>query len=181
MISGRYSHEVPQATQSKMVIGPQPRVGRGREQPDRCDGLVDGMSIFDLDRFIAAQAPVIEQVRRELEGGSKRTHWMWFIFPQLRGLGHSPTAQHYGLAGLREAHAYLAHPVLGARLVECTALINRVEGKTADGIFGSPDDMKFRSCMTLFATLQPQPFGDALRRYYNGTPDPKTLELLHAD
>ncbi len=138
------------------------------------------MSTFDLDRFIAAQAPVIEQVWRELRAGSKRTHWMWFIFPQLRGLGRSPTAQHFGLVGQEEARAYLADPVLGPRLVEFTALVNQVEGKTADGIFGSPDTMKFRSCMTLFATLQPQPFEDALRKYYDGKPDPMTLELLHA-
>ena len=136
------------------------------------------MGTFDLDRFTEAQAPVIEQVRRELEAGSKRTHWMWFIFPQLRRLGRSPTAQHFGLAGQDEARAYLADPVLGSRLVECTALVNRVEGKTADGIFGSPDTMKFRSCMTLFANLQPRPFEDALGKYYDGTPDPMTLELL---
>ena len=138
------------------------------------------MGTFDLDRFTEAQAPVIEQVRRELEAGSKRTHWMWFIFPQLRALGRSPTAQHFGLAGQDEARAYLADPVLGSRLVECTALVNRVEGKSAAVIFGSPDDMKFRSCMTLFATLQPQPFEGALRKYYGGTPDPMTLKLLHA-
>lgn len=138
------------------------------------------MSTFDLDRFTEAQAPVIEQVRRELEAGSKRTHWMWFIFPQLRALGRSPTAQHFGLAGQDEARAYLADPVLGSRLVECTALVNRVEGKSTAVIFGSPDDMKFRSCMTLFAILQPQPFEDALRKYYGGTPDPMTLKLLHA-
>lgn len=138
------------------------------------------MSTFDLDRFIEAQAPVIEQVRRELEAGSKSTHWMWFIFPQLRGLGHSPRAQHFGLAGQDEAHAYLAHPLLGSRLMECTALVNQVEGRTVNEIFGSPDDMKFRSCMTLFATLQLQPFEDALRRYHGGKPDPITLELLYA-
>ncbi len=139
------------------------------------------MGTFDLKRFIDAQAPVIELVRRELEAGSKRTHWMWFIFPQLRGLGHSPTAQYFGLVGQDEARAYLADPVLGSRLVECTALVNQVEGKTVNRIFGSPDDLKFRSCMTLFATLQPQPFEDALRKYYDGKPDAMTLELLHAD
>ena len=138
------------------------------------------MSTFDLNRFIEAQAPVIEQVRRELEAGSTRTHWMWFIFPQLRGLGRSPTAQHFGLVGQDEARAYLADPVLGPRLVECTVLVNQVERKTTNEIFGSPDHVKFRSCMTLFATLQPQPFEDALRKYYDGKPDPMTLELLHA-
>jgi uncharacterized protein (DUF1810 family) len=138
------------------------------------------MSTFDLDRFIEAQAPMIDQVRRELAAGSKRTHWMWFIFPQLRGLGRSPTAQFFGLAGQDEASAYLADPVLGPRLVECTALVNHVRGKTANGIFGSPDDIKFRSCMTLFAALQPKPFEDALRKYYDGKPDPMTIDLLHA-
>ena len=138
------------------------------------------MSTFDLHRFVEAQAPVLEQVRHELQAGSKRTHWMWFIFPQLRGLGHSPTARHFGLDGAAEARAYLADPVLGRRLIEWTALVNQVEGKTAHQIFGSPDDMKFRSSMTLFVTIQPQPFEDALRKYYDGKPDPKTLELLHA-
>jgi uncharacterized protein (DUF1810 family) len=138
------------------------------------------MSTFDLNRFIEAQSSVIEQVRRELEAGRKRTHWMWFIFPQLRDLGRSPTARHFGLTGPDEARAYLADPVLGPRLVECTTLVNHVEDKTADEIFGQPDTLKFRSCMTLFATLQPKPFEDALRKYYDGTPDPMTLELLHA-
>ena len=138
------------------------------------------MTSFDLDRFIQAQVPVADQVRRELEAGHKQTHWMWFIFPQLRGLGRSPAAQHYGLAGPSEARAYLAHPVLGTRLIEYTMLVNHVEGRTANRIFGSPDDMKFRSCMTLFATLQPHPFEDALRKYYDDKPDPMTLELLHA-
>ncbi|HYZ62027.1 MAG TPA: DUF1810 domain-containing protein, partial [Acetobacteraceae bacterium] len=98
---------------------------------------------FDLDRFVRAQAPVIDDVRRELGAGRKRTHWMWFVFPQLAGLGRSPTAQFYGISGLDEARAYLAHPVLGPRLVECTALVNQVQGKTALQVFGSPDDMKF--------------------------------------
>lgn len=99
---------------------------------------------------------------------------------QLRGLSHSPIAQHYGITGKEEARAYFADPVLGFRLVECTALVNHVGGKTAHGIFGSPDDMKFRSCVTLFATIQPQPFEDALRKYYGAKSDPMTIELLHA-
>ncbi len=138
------------------------------------------MNEFDLRRFVEAQAPVIETVRRELAGGGKRTHWMWFIFPQLRGLGFSSTAQHFGLAGRAEARAYLADPVLGARLVDCTRLVNHVEGRTALQLFGSPDDMKFRSSMTLFATIEPEPFEAALRKYYAGQPDLKTLELLDA-
>ncbi len=134
----------------------------------------------DLDRFVTAQAPVIDQVRRELAAGAKRTHWMWFVFPQLRAIGHSPTAVHYGLADAAEAAAYLAHPVLGPRLVECTELVNHVQGKTALQIFGRPDDLKFRSCLTLFRTLQADPFDAALRTYYDGVPDPLTIELLHA-
>ena len=135
---------------------------------------------FDLDRFVRAQAPVIEQAKRELAAGSKRTHWMWFVFPQLRGLGRSGMAQHYGLDGAAEARAYLAHEALGPRLVECTGLVNQVEGKTALQIFGSPDEMKFRSCMTLFATLQRAPFDRALQRYYGGEGDRLTLEMLDA-
>ena len=138
------------------------------------------MTNFDLKRFIEAQAPVYEQVCRELESGKKRTHWMWFIFPQLRGLGQSPTAQHFGLNGLEEARAYLADPVLGLRLVECTRLANHVEGKTTYEIFDSPDDLKFRSCMTLFAILQQQPFEEALDKYYRGKRDLRTLDLVHA-
>ena len=138
------------------------------------------MTNIDLHRFVEAQDSVMAQVSRELQQGRKRTHWMWYIFPQLRGLGHSPTARHFGLAGEAEARAYLAHPILGPRLVECTALVNHVRGSTAQAIFGFPDDLKFLSCMTLFATLQPSPFEDALRKYYDAEPDPKTLELLHA-
>ncbi len=136
------------------------------------------MSDLDLSRFTDAQANVGEQVRSELLAGRKQTHWMWFIFPQLRGLGHSATAQHFGLAGKEEARAYLAHPVLGPRLIEYTTLVNGVEGKTATHVFGRPDDLKFRSCMTLFATFQPEPFEAALRKYYDGEPDLKTIALL---
>ncbi len=138
------------------------------------------MTSFDLHRFIEAQAPVIAQVHHELQQGHKRTHWMWFIFPQLRGLGHSPTAKHFGLADLAEARAYLANPILGPRLVECAALVNHVQGSTAYDVFGNPDDLKFRSCMTLFARFQQEPFEDALRIYFNAAPDPKTLEILDA-
>lgn len=134
----------------------------------------------ELDRFVTAQDPVIDQVRRELAAGAKRSHWMWFIFPQLRALGRSATAQFYGLDGLNEARAYLAHPVLGPRLLECTQLVDHVQGKTALQILGSPDDLKFRSCLTLFAAIQKPPFEAALQHFYAGQPDPLTLELLHA-
>src|ERR1700685_3939919 len=103
----------------------------------------------DLDRFVDAQDRVFEQVRRELRDGHKRSHWMWFVFPQLSGLGHSPMAQRYAIGSLGEATAYLEHPVLGPRLVECAALVDAVEGRSIGDIFGSPDDLKFHSCMTL--------------------------------
>jgi len=135
---------------------------------------------FDLERFIAAQNPVYERVRAELAAGAKSSHWMWFIFPQLRGLGRSATAEHFGLAGRAEAEAYLAHPVLGARLRECTQLVLTVAGRSAQQIFGSPDELKFRSSMTLFAEVAPDEpaFRAALTRYFDGHGDPLTLQLL---
>ncbi len=134
---------------------------------------------FELQRFVQAQAPVIEQVREELRAGRKRSHWMWFVFPQLKGLGMSSTAQHYGIGSLQEARAYLAHPVLGPRLRECCALMLGVPGKTAQEILGSPDDLKFRSCLTLFTLAGPSEtvLRDALERFYDGHPDPRTLAL----
>jgi len=135
---------------------------------------------FDLDRFVAAQDQVIEQVRRELTEGRKRTHWMWFVFPQLSGLGHSAMARRYAIASLDGAGAYLRHPVLGARLVECSELVNRVEGRSINEIFGSPDDLKFHSCMTLFASVPDSPpvFMAALARHFGGAPDRLTAEKL---
>jgi uncharacterized protein (DUF1810 family) len=135
---------------------------------------------FDLQRFVDAQADVYEDVHDELHAGRKTSHWMWFVFPQLRGLGHSPMAQHYGIASLDEARAYLAHPVLGERLRECTRLVLGVDGRNARAIFGSPDDFKFRSCMTLFGFAAPDEdvFAQALDRHFGGEPDPRTLELL---
>lgn len=134
----------------------------------------------DFNRFVEAQDKVIDAVRRELAAGTKRTHWMWFIFPQLRALGRSETARFYGLAGLAEARAYLAHPVLGPRLLDCVESVDHVQGKTALQILGSPDDLKFRSCLTLFAAVDRAPFEAALRHFYAGVPDPLTLELLDA-
>ncbi len=135
---------------------------------------------FDLDRFTQAQAPVLAHVQQELRAGQKRSHWMWFVFPQLAGLGHSPTARHYAIASRAEAQAYLAHPILGPRLVECTALVNAVEGRTVHQVFGSPDDLKFHSCVTLFAATDPDQvvFKAALDRYFGGQPDRATLDLL---
>ena len=138
------------------------------------------MPDFDLDRFVTAQAPVIASVRQELAAGQKRSHWMWFIFPQLRGLGRSETARHYGITSLAEAKAYLAHPELGARLVECTRLVNEVRGRTVHEIFGSPDDLKFHSSMTLFAHADPdqEAFRTALQTYFSGQPDRNTVALV---
>ena len=135
---------------------------------------------FDLDRFTQAQATVFADVQRELRAGQKRSHWMWFVFPQLAGLGHSPTARHYALASRAEAACYLAHPVLGPRLLECTTLVNAVEGRTVHQIFGSPDDLKFQSCITLFGVADPDQtvFRTALDRYFGGKPDRATLDLL---
>ncbi len=135
---------------------------------------------FDLERFVEAQQAVYAAVCAELRAGAKRSHWMWFVFPQLRGLGSSPSAQHYGLASLAEARAYLDHPVLGARLRECTRCLLLLEGRSAAEIFGYPDELKLRSCLTLFERAAPQEelFGEALRKYYGGQPDVRTLELL---
>ncbi|HWT07846.1 MAG TPA: DUF1810 domain-containing protein [Roseomonas sp.] len=137
---------------------------------------------FDLDRFVTAQDPVMAQVRDELRAGRKHTHWMWFVFPQLRALGRCGTALHYGIASLAEARAYLAHPVLGPRLAECTGLVCAHRGTSIHDMLGSPDDMKFRSCMTLFAAADPDcaPFRDALAIFFNGAPDPLTTDLLGA-
>src|SRR5918996_1049516 len=110
---------------------------------------------YRLSRFIEAQEPVYETVLRELEHGRKESHWMWFIFPQIAGLGHSAMAQRYAISSLDEAKAYLSHPILGPRLRECTRLVVQVDGKSAYEILGSPDDMKFHSCLTLFARAAP--------------------------
>ena len=135
---------------------------------------------FNLSRFVTAQDGVLAQVRAELTAGDKRTHWMWFVFPQLKALGRSATALHYGLSGRDEALAYWRHPLLGPRLRECTALVLGVPApRSAHAIFHSPDDLKFRSCMTLFAAVAPDEpvFRQALERFFEG-PDPRTLELL---
>jgi uncharacterized protein (DUF1810 family) len=137
---------------------------------------------FDLSRFVQAQAPVMARVTAELSAGRKRTHWMWFVFPQLAGLGFSAMAAKYALRSLDQARAYLAHPVLGPRLVDCTTLVLAASDRDAHAIFGSPDDLKFRSSMTLFARAAPQEtvFGDALAKYFGGEGDSKTLSLLDA-
>jgi uncharacterized protein (DUF1810 family) len=133
-----------------------------------------------LQRFIEAQNPVFERVRAELAAGAKTSHWMWFVFPQHVALGRSATARHFGIALRAEALAYWQHPLLGARLKACTQLVLAVDGKTALQIFGSPDDLKFRSCMTLFAqvALGEPVFTQALEKYFGGAGDSATLALL---
>jgi uncharacterized protein (DUF1810 family) len=135
---------------------------------------------FDLKRFVDAQAAAYRTVVEELRGGRKRSHWMWFVFPQVRGLGSSPTAVHYGISSLEEARAYLAHDVLGPRLRECTRLVNEVQGRSIAEIFGSPDDLKLRSSMTLFAraTDDNEDFVALLDKYYDGQQDQLTVARL---
>jgi uncharacterized protein (DUF1810 family) len=133
-----------------------------------------------LQRFEEAQRPVYKSVCNELAAGQKTSHWMWYIFPQLRELGRSDTARHFGIASVAEARAYWLHPLLGKRLKQCTQLVLAVEGKSAHDIFGSPDDLKFRSCMTLFKLAAPEEpvFDQALQRFYSGRADENTLRLL---
>ena len=135
---------------------------------------------YNLERFVAAQAPVFSRVLSELKAGVKMGHWMWFIFPQIRGLGRSPVSIEYALSGREEADAYLRHMTLGPRLKECTQLVLLVEGWSVEDIFGSPDDMKFRSSMTLFAQVSSQDniFERALQKYFAGVPDHLTLDRL---
>jgi uncharacterized protein (DUF1810 family) len=137
---------------------------------------------YDLQRFVAAQNPVYDRVCSELRDGRKRSHWMWFIFPQIEGLGTSPLARKFAISSLAEAAAYLQHPVLGPRLAECTRLVNLVEGRSIEQIFSYPDDLKFRSSMTLFAhaTSDNRVFIEALQEYFKGEFDPATLARLQA-
>ncbi|HEY3972552.1 MAG TPA: DUF1810 domain-containing protein [Candidatus Sulfotelmatobacter sp.] len=135
---------------------------------------------YNLERFVRAQKAYFEQVRKELQSGSKMGHWMWFIFPQIRGLGRSPNSIEFAISGRDEARAYLLHPILGPRLKDCTRLVLEVEGRSALEIFGSPDDMKFRSSLTLFAQVSPDDhiFVTALQKYFNGAPDEMTMDRL---
>jgi uncharacterized protein (DUF1810 family) len=150
---------------------------------------------YDLGRFVEAQAGVYEQACAELRAGRKRSHWMWFVFPQIRGLGSSEMAKRYAISGLEEARAYLAHPVLGPRLRECAGIVVGVEGRTVEEIFGYPDDLKFHSSMTLFDTAaalfdraaasfgetegpSERVFDEALKKYFAGKTDQATLARL---
>ncbi len=134
----------------------------------------------DLDRFVTAQSGVYDQALMELSAGRKQTHWMWFIFPQFAGLGHSAMSQRYAITSIEEAKAYLAHPVLGLRLRQCVDAIMSVKARSAHDILGYPDDLKFRSSMTLFPAVSDaaSPFEKAIDRFFDGEPDRKTLELL---
>ena len=133
----------------------------------------------DLQRVVDAQARVIDRVRQELKVGEKKSHWMWFVFPQIKGLGHSETARRYAIHSLEEAKAYMAHPVLGSRLRECARLVVALNGKTASEIFGYPDDLKFRSSMTLFAHASSEPvFRQALEKYFGGEEDGETVKRI---
>jgi uncharacterized protein (DUF1810 family) len=135
---------------------------------------------FDLSRFVAAQEGNYGRALTEIRSGRKRTHWMWYVFPQFHGLGISPTAQWYAIRSAEEAKAYLAHPVLGPRLVECAEAVLGVKGRTAFEIFGTPDDLKLRSCATLFAVASPpgSVFEQVLRKYHGGERDERTMQLL---
>jgi len=134
---------------------------------------------FDLQRFLKAQSPVYPRVLDELRSGRKQSHWMWFIFPQFAGLGHSKMAQRFAISSRDEAIAYLGHSVLGPRLKECTKLVSAVEGRTILEILGSPDDLKFHSSMTLFGEVSSDPgFAAAIAKFYGGKKDQRTLDLL---
>ena len=135
---------------------------------------------YDLNRFVQAQADDYEQALSEIRRGRKRSHWMWYIFPQIDGLGFSSMSRRYAIKSLAEAEAYLSHPILGPRLTECAEAALQVEGLSALEIFGSPDDMKLKSCATLFARVSSagSVFERLLEKYYHGEPDGKTLRLL---
>ena len=149
-----------------------PRAETTRDQGDQ----------FDLARFTSAQEAVYDGALAEIRSGDKRSHWMWFIFPQIDGLGFSSTAQRYAIKSAEEARDYLAHPVLGPRLLECAKAVLAVEGRSASEIFGWPDDLKLKSCMTLFESVAGQDslFGQVLDRYYQGKRDTRTQEILAA-
>jgi uncharacterized protein (DUF1810 family) len=144
------------------------------------DNISDRGDPYDLNRFISAQEGVYDRALAELWDGLKRSHWMWYIFPQIEGLGHSPTTRLYSIKSLEEARQYLAHPVLGARLVACAEAVLAVQGQSASDIFGHPDDWKLQSSMTLFELVAgPRSvFGRVLEKYYQGKRDPRTLQIV---
>jgi uncharacterized protein (DUF1810 family) len=155
-------------------------VGFVRPRAAKPAGAKEVSDPFHLQRFLDAQDTVFDQVCSELRRGRKTTHWMWFIFPQIRGLGHSAMAMEYAISSKQEAEAYLKHPILGVRLRTCVQLVNQVEDRSVEQIFGYPDDLKFHSSMTLFAasTADNQIFKDAMEKYFGGQLDPLTMERL---
>ena len=161
---------------NKALIASEPMFQRGvvlRSPMDVADP-------YDLTRFVLAQEHDYEQAISEIRSGRKRSHWMWYIFPQFEGLGFSPSSQHYAIKSIAEAEAYLRHPVLGPRLLECARATLGLEGRSASEVFGSPDDMKLRSCATLFASVSPagSVFEQVLEKYFYGESDEKTADLL---
>jgi uncharacterized protein (DUF1810 family) len=137
--------------------------------------------VFNLNRFLNAQQSVYESALREIKGGCKQSHWMWFIFPQVMGLGHTEISRFYSIRSPQEAAAYLAHPLLGKRLMEISAALLALPGRTATEVFGTPDDLKLRSSMTLFREVSDEPiFQKVLDRYYGGEQDPKTRQILES-
>jgi uncharacterized protein (DUF1810 family) len=170
----------------KSIAGQLPRRLFSESTPDRRNDMPqanepsNAADPHGLNRFVQAQAEDYDQALTELKNGRKRSHWMWYIFPQFDGLGFSATSKRYSIKSIEEAKAYLGHPVLGPRLVECAEAVLSVEGRSALEILGSPDDMKLRSCATLFACVSPagSVFGQILDKYYHGERDSKTLRLL---
>jgi uncharacterized protein (DUF1810 family) len=146
------------------------------------DNAAEANDPFDLDRFVEAQAENFRQALSEIESGRKESHWMWYVFPQFVGLGMSSMSRRFSIKSADEARAYLKHPVLGPRLVRCCVALMGLEGKTAGQIFGPPDDMKLRSCATLFARVSPagSVFEKVLEKYFGGEPDPVTLRLMES-
>jgi uncharacterized protein (DUF1810 family) len=144
--------------------------------------MTDAGDPYDMNRFVRAQEHSFAQALAEIKNGRKRSHWMWYIFPQFEGLGFSPTSRQYSIKSVAEAEGYLRHPVLGPRLIECAEAALSVESRSAHDIFGSPDDMKLRSCATLFASVSPagSVFHQLLDKYFQGEPDQRTLRLLEA-
>jgi uncharacterized protein (DUF1810 family) len=164
----------------RILLAGAPNLAHPAARSSVAEGEAGMNDPYNLQRFVDAQEPVFEQVLSELRQGHKRTHWIWFIFPQIKGLGHSELARKFAISSREEAEAYLNHPVLGRRLKECTQLVTLVEGRSINRIFGSPDDMKFRSSMTLFANVASENpvFKEALQKYFQGNPDPLTLQRL---
>jgi uncharacterized protein (DUF1810 family) len=179
----RYDVNILNADQHQnLELGPASSAARPHpiDQPENAAMVNQPHDPYNLQRFVDAQAPVFEQVLAELRAGRKRSHWMWFIFPQIAGLGSSPMAERYAISGRAEAVAYLQHEGLSPRLKQTTELVNQVPGRTIEEIFGYPDNLKFRSSITLFSRVAPEEevFRAALDKYFAGDPDPATIALL---